>query len=566
MTATAVRALAWVQWRLLVNGLRGRRRDTLERASRWLEVITPAVLAVLGIPVLLLLTILGGVGGFALARWPDGRGTVETIASVVLLFPLALVILRPFLFGGRGYLERSDLVRLLPIRRSLLFNLEFVRAVADPAVLAFVAPLLAVPCGALLAGMGWLALAAFAAGIAFLLALVAIAGSVLVAAQLLLRDRRRAEAVALIVGVGVLAVNLAFQFVGERRPPPQATPAGGSVRGAPEPGPDRRNIPVVLRVLPPFVYAHALGSAASGRALASVGSIGALVFVAVGCYGLAAPLRRHLLETPARSIRKSRAREAENWALPFVSRPTAAVATVQLRTILRTVRGRTGLIMAPLLGVFFVLGFSQSSGRHSPELLGTPLAMMVVVILVSLQSLAALSSNQFASDGRGLPLLLLQPLSARTLVRGKILGIGVLQLACMLLAMVPVAVLGPPAHPSFWVTATLGGLAALALLAPVSAVLSALFPKQVDLSRWGRASNPHATASLVTFLATGLAVVPLVLAEVVASGLWHRPWLAPLLMAGWFVCAGVTALLVLPLVERVLVSRRENLTLAVLAD
>jgi hypothetical protein len=566
MTATAVRALAWVQWRLLVNALRGRRRDTLERASRWLEVITPAVLVVLGIPVLLMLTILGGVGGFALARWPDSRGTVEMVVSVVLLFPLILVTLRPFLFGGRGYLERSDLVRLLPIRRSLLFNLEFVRAVADPAVLLFVAPLLAVACGALLAGTGRLALAALAAGIAFLLALVAVAGSVLVAAQLLLRDRRRAEAVALIVGVGVLAVNLATWFVEEPRRPPQTTPVGEAMRGAPEPRPDEHKVPVVLRVLPPFVYAQALGHAASGRTLASVGSIGTLAFVAVGCYGLAAPLRRRLLETPAQSIRRTRTTRTESWALPFVSRATAAVANVQLRTTLRTVRGRTGLIMAPLLAVFFVVGFSRLSGRHSLGLLGSPLAMTVVVVLVSLQSLAALSSNQFASDGRGLPLLFLQPLSARTLVRGKFLGIGVLQLACMLLAMLPVAVLGHPANPSLWLAAVLGGVAALAILAPVSAALSALFPKQVDLSRWGRASNPHATASLVNFMATGLAVAPLVVAEILASGLLHRPWLAPLLMAGWLLIAGAAAVLLFPLVERIVAGRRENLTLAVLAE
>jgi hypothetical protein len=245
---------------------------------------------------------------------------------------------------------------------------------------------------------------------------------------------------------------------------------------------------------------------------------------------------------------------------------TAAVATVQVRTTLRTVRGRTGLIMAPLLAAFFVISFSRPAGRHSLDLLGSPLAITVVVVLVSLQSLTALSSNQFASDGRGLPLLFLQPLAVRTLVRGKALGIGALQLACMLLAMLPVAVLGPPANLSFWLAAIPGGLAALALLAPVSAASSALFPKQVDLSRWGRASNPHATAAVVNFLASGLAVAPLVVAEVVVSGLLHRPWLAPLLMAGWLLVAGVAAVLVLPLVERIVGGRRENLALTVLAE
>lgn len=570
MTATAVRALAWLQWRLAVNALRGgRRRDTLERASRWLDVLTPVVTTVLGIPLVLLLVVLGAMAGFALAQGRSGSGTVEAVVSAVLLFPLALVTLRPIFRAGRGYLERSDLVRLLPIPRSLLFNLEFVRAAADPAVLLFVPALLAVPCGALAAGAGWLAVAALAAGIAFLLVLVGLAGFVVVAAQLLLRDRRRAEVAALILALGVMALNFLPQIVARERPPRRSAPAApsaGPARGASGQRADQVRLPAALRVLPSSVYAAALGQAASRQVLAAAGSIGALAVVGASCYALAAPLQRRLLETPARSSRRIGAARMETWTLPFVSRATAAVATVQARTTVRTVRGRWGLIASPLFGTFFVFAFSRPSGRHSLDVFGSPLVVTIVVVFLALQSLAAVSANQFACDGRGLPLLFLQPLSARTLVRGKALGIGVLQVVCMLLAMLPVLVLLRPAQPSLWLAVFLGGLAAMVALAPVTAALSALLPKRVDLARWGRSSNPHATAGLVNFLASALAAGPPVGAVLLASGVLHRPWLAPLLMVGWLMVAGVVARLMLPVAERILAKRRENLALIVFGD
>jgi hypothetical protein len=254
------------------------------------------------------------------------------------------------------------------------------------------------------------------------------------------------------------------------------------------------------------------------------------------------------------------------WALPFVSRATAAVAAVQVRTILRTVRGRWGLIAPPLFGVFFAFAFSRPSGRHSPDLFGSPLVMTIFVVFIALQSLAALSANQFASDGRGLPMLFLQPLAARSLVRGKALGIGVLQVVCMVLGLLPVAVLVRPAHPSVWLAVFLGGLAAMVVLAPVAAALSAAFPKRVDLSHWGRSSNPHATAGLVSFLASALAAGPPVGSVLLSSGVLHRPWVAPVLMLGWLAIAGAVAWLMLPVAERILLNRRENLALVVLGD
>ena len=569
MTATAVRALAWLQWRLAVNGLRGgRRRDTLERASRWLDVLTPVAMAVLGIPLVLLLIVLGAVGGFALARGASGSGTVEAVVSLVLLLPLALVTVRPIFRAGRGYLERSDLVRLLPIPRSLLFNLEFVRAAADPAVLVFAPAMVAVPCGALAGGAGSLAAAALLAGIAFLVVLVALGGLVVVAAQLLLRDRRRAEAAALVLAVGVMALNFLPQIVARERPARRtpAAPSAGPPRGAPGQGPDRVVLPAALRVLPSSVYATALGRAASGEWLASAGGLGVLVLVAAGCYGVAGPLQRRLLETPARSSARARAVRQATWTLPFVSQTTAAVAAVQVRTILRTVRGRWGLIAPPLFGVFFAFAFSRASGRHSPDFFGSPLVVTIFVVFIALQSLAALSANQFASDGRGLPMLFLQPLAVRTLVRGKALGIGILQVGCMVLGLLPVVVLERPAQPSVSLAVFLGGLAAMMVLAPVAAALSAVFPKRVDLSRWGRSSNPHATSGLVSFLASGLGAGPPAGAVLLASGVLHRPWLAPLMMVGWLAIAGAVAWLMLPVAERILVKRRENLALVVLGD
>jgi len=574
MSASATRALAWLQWRLLVNGLRGgRRRDTLEKASRWLDVAAPVVFAVLVIPLALLLLVFALVAGWVLVRTPQDASAVVIAASIVFLVPLAVLVIRPLAAARSGALERSELIRLLPVPRALLFNLEFVRAAADPIVMAFVPALFAVPVGALAAGAGMLALLVLGAGMAFALFLFALGGFIAIAAQLFLRDRRRAEAVALVFMFALMLASLAPQLIVRDRARERAARTPVAAAPAPRtPAPSSAKpvrevtLPAPLRLLPSFAYGAALEQAASGRPVAAAGYCAGLALLAVVCYGLALPLQRRLLETPARSGPGARAARVRGWSLPFIPAPVVAVAAVQARTILRTVRGRWAMIGPPLVALLFALVFSRQGGRGPAAVFGSSLFVWVFAIFFALESLAVVSANQFAADGFGFALLALQPLPARTLVRGKALGIGALKAASMTLTLLPPALVLRPFQGALVLVVVLGGVASIALSGPIEAALSALFPKRVDLSRWSRAANPHALAGLGSFFANGLMALPAAGAFLFAAGVLHRPWLAPPLVAGWLLVAAVLAHAAYPVAERIFSARRENLALVVFTD
>ena len=107
----------------------------------------------------------------------------------------------------------------------------------------------------------------------------------------------------------------------------------------------------------------------------------------------------------------------------------------------------------------------------------------------------------------------------------------------------------------------LAGASAFLLFAPVAALLSAIFPKPVNLSSIGSAGNPNQFAAFIgMFLSLG-AFAPPVALGLLALLLFRSPLLAAIVVALW---AGVAAALALPLVRlvsRVFADRRENLAL-----
>jgi hypothetical protein len=250
----------------------------------------------------------------------------------------------------------------------------------------------------------------------------------------------------------------------------------------------------------------------------------------------------------------------------LIPKPVAAVALVEVRTFLRTVRGRWAMIGPPLVALLFSLVFSRPSPRGPLPLFGSSLFVCVFTIFIAIETLAVVSVNQFAADGFGFTLLALQPLSARTLVRGKALAIGALKAVSMTLTLLAPALVLRPFQPTLVLVVGLGGIAAILFSGPIEAALSALFPKRVDLSRWSRDANPHALAGLFSLLANALTVLPAAGAFVVASAVLHRPWLAPLFVGGWMLAAAGIAYAGFPIAERIFRARRENITLVVLTD
>ena len=565
MTWRLLKALAWLRWRLLVNGLTtAGRRGGLERASRWIEVGVPVALVLLALPVSLGLAGVAVGAGWLLAARPDARPVVATVATLILILPVVWIVLRPLLgaFGERS--EPETPLRLLPIPSALLARLALLQQAADPAFLLFAPAILALPFGALAAGRVLLAGAAAAAGLALLVFLLAAGALVDLAVKLLLRDRRRGEVVALLF---FLLLGFAGVFPQFLQPGTHVTHSRSPAQPAPAPRFEGPELPwsgaaSALRVSPPGLYGDALARAAGGEWVGAGGRVAALALVAaVGI--LAVPtLHRRLTETPASAPRTGRARAAAATTvrLPFVTPATAAVAAVELKAALRTVRGRMALLFPPLFVA--ALAFAPIRGHASSfPFAGSPLALGALAVLMTVANVGVFSCNQFAVAGTGLILELLQPLGVVALVRGRALAFAGFSAIALALGLAPLLLVGPRVALGVLLAMYLGGLAVGVTVSPAAATISAVMPKEVDLGRIGRAGQPHAGASLAHMFVSGLAALPAAGCLALALVVWRKPWLAPLLTGAWLACTVVAASALLPLAARVVAARRDNLAL-----
>ena len=564
MSLHVARTLVWLQWRMLVNRLtKATHRDELEQVSRWGEVALRVVMAALLLPAAALLALAAVAGGWLAGSGASNAPTVALAAGFAVALPLVWMLLRPLSMLGAGGVERGVLLRLLPIPPRLLRNAEVVRAMADPVFVVFAPALLLLPAGAAAAGRPLLALATLAAGIAFL-ALTALLGSVVtLAVQLLLRGRRRAELVtlvflAVISTLGILPQIFLPHDVRHPARRPVASPAP-----AESPAPSAEDVVGLLRALPPAAYAAVVLDAAGGRWGRTGLDLATLTGGAAALYLLAIPLWSRLVSVPEGGAGR-REKTGREWRLrlPLVDPPTAAVAAAELRALLRTVRGKMALFYPALMTTMLAVLFARGGGDMPNQLIG-PMTLGAIAVLGTVAGSGVFSCNLFAVQGSGLVLELLLPLRDRRLAAGKLLAVAGMVAAGLVLALVPPAVLSPGTSPATWLAMWLAGLAAYAGAAPVAVALSALFVKPVELSRIGRAGQPNPLASLLYLLAVAIAAAPAV-ALIVAAERWlGSPWAAPPLVAVYAAVAIALARALLPLAERLVIARRENLALVV---
>ena len=91
--------------------------------------------------------------------------------------------------------------------------------------------------------------------------------------------------------------------------------------------------------------------------------------------------------------------------------------------------------------------------------------------------------------------------------------------------------------------------------------ISLLFPRAVDLSSVGNASNAHQAAGLLGVLAFTAACVPPAAIAVFALRALASPLAAAGLLAGWLLIASALAYVGFRIAERLMEERRENLAL-----
>ena len=106
---------------------------------------------------------------------------------------------------------------------------------------------------------------------------------------------------------------------------------------------------------------------------------------------------------------------------------------------------------------------------------GIPIAAMAS--FVGLLAVLPIAMNQFAVDNAGLTLALLSPLTDREYLTGKAVGNGLIVAVPVVASLLLSSLVMPGGPPALWLSIPIATLATYFLVAPVAAVLSALFPR-----------------------------------------------------------------------------------------
>jgi hypothetical protein len=550
-----LRALVWLRWRMMMRSLaRGRRRDLLERFSIALETIAPIVAIIMIVPAGLGLGLLGFVAGYWVGQ-PAGT-TVGGIVQFMLLFACGFAVFSPLVFPASAQASGQLRLLLLPIPRGVLYAVQTLGVLADPWIAIIIPLFIGVPIGLAVAGRFSAAFIAIGGGLLMIVLILGLAMLSTAVLQLLLRNRRRGERAMVAAMLAIVATSMLPSFIlpslEERR---ERRRAGSDAQMA-------RFASAVAIALPPGYYMRAARTAAAGRLAAASGWTAALALAATALHLAGWLTYNRLLETPATSgMRQTQDRARSVMRrLPGLSAGASAVAWAFVRLVLRTPRGKMALFGSILTVPFFSVMLLRPGevpflfAAVSP---GVSLAM--IGLGITLLSLSPIALNQFASDGAGLTLECLSPITERDVLVGKAAG-GAMVLALPALFVMTVAViLSPSVSPWLWIALGLGGISAYMLMVPMNAVLSAILPRKVNLASIGRDSNAHQGANLLGLIGLLVAAAPAGAAASVGIFWLDSFRAAALLVAAWTAVAFGIAWLAMRPVARLVAARKENL-------
>jgi hypothetical protein len=554
-----LRAFAWLRWRLIANGFRKSRRDTLERFSRVAEIAVPVIVGLFAVPAVLALTAGAFFGGLLASSSETARIVLAIVPRALLAVLTFVTLVAPLVRSMQGSTLGLARLALLPIPLGLLHFVEVVTGLLDPWILAVLPGLLALPLGLLASGSVAAAAVTLAAGVALAACLAALSSSMAFVVALLLRGRRRGEWItlafmALLSFAGFLPAVLSSlpgsRTAVERRVTIHADPA----------------FLAWTRFVPSEMYGLALKRGIEGRPAGALVPLAGLAATGAGLFGLSWIAYRRLLETPAggSSRRQGERRGARLARIPGLGPAASAVALAEVRLVLRTVRGKTAIYFTPIavgaLG-WMGAGVVRAGPGAAPRLLASGAVVACAAAIFSVIALQPFLFNQFATDRGGLALEFLSPVSDLDLVRGKAAAMFLLWGLTLLLSVFAGGLATRSMPLWAWGAAALASASMFALLAPAAAMLSALFPKPSDLGRIGRAGNPHPTAGILgTLLLLTLAAPP---AGLAALGLlWLKsPAVALALLTGWAALAVAGGSALLRSAAAVVARRRENLAL-----
>ena len=559
-----LRAFAWLRWRMLINSFeKTGSRDVVERFSVAIEKLGPIIAAVLMIPSGLLLAAGSVAAGYTLARGEQHALFFEAARYLLWAVPVFCII-GPVLMPAA---DRTNPVRLLllPISRRILYVAQASSAFGDIWILVLLPLVLFVPIGLLVGGAFLAALLALIAGALLVAVAIGISSLTTSLLHLAVRDRRRGELLALLFIVIIPAASMLPGLLhGSRQ---RARVEGRAEARAP------MHIPSwvattgrwAIRLYPTELYVASTRAAARPDLPSAGARIAALAATGLGLHALGMFVFGRVLASPGSTGARRSVPMRAAWGrrLPGLSPGASAVALAQVRLALRTPRGRA-ILLSPvvMIGIFAIVMRRQiGSMDFGPLAFNSGFSLATFGSFVSLLSILPIAMNQFAVDKAGLTLALLSPLTDGEYLAGKAVGNGLIAAIPAMFCLLVAFVLSPGGSPALWVAIPPALIATYFLVAPAAAVLSALFPRAVDLNSIGRGSNAHGLAGLLGFLAFIVGGAPSVLIMLVVSNWLGRPAVVPVLLLVW--CAityAIGRVLFIP-VRHVFAKRRENLAM-----
>jgi hypothetical protein len=558
-----LRAFVRLRWRVLVNSLRKTgSRDALERFSIAAEQLWPIVAGVLMIPSALAAAVAGTAAGYVLAHGQPASPIVEA-CRYLLLAVAVLSIMGPLVLPAA---DRTNPVRLLllPISRSTLYVAQSSSAFGDPWVVLMLPLVSGIPIGLLAGGAFGAAVLALSSGALLVAAIVGLSSLATSVLHLAVRDKRRGQLLALLFILMIPMWGIMPAVIGQLRH--TARQEGGQARRAPL-------VPTwvaaagerTLALVPTELYVTSTRAAARGDALGAAPPFGALAVSVLLLHGLGLLAFGRVLDSPGSTAARRAVPMRAGWGrtLPGLSSAASAVALAQVRLVLRSTRGRS-IVLSPLI-MTAIVGLVVWTNRGNLDFgslsLRGGLSLAAFGSLTCLTSIFPISLNQFAADGAGLTMALLSPLTDRDYLTGKAVGNALIAGPPALFCLVAAFAAFPGGSPAMWLAIPISLVAMQLIVAPATAIVSALFPRTVNLNSVGRGSNAHGLATLFGLATVVAAGGPCILLTLVASQLLHRPALAPVLLLAWCgLCYGMGRLL-FGLAGRAFDRRRENLAM-----
>ena len=468
MAVGPVRSLLATHFQMAWN----RSAKEMGRHGRTFMVISLAVLAlVIAGPVFLGLLVAGSSLGASLADPGEGPFQLQLLGALLGALSLAGGVVGGLLGGSRQLAWEQ--YRGFPLAPAQLYLAELVAGLGDLLSLGIAAGLTCV-----MAGLGW----ARPALLPLLPWLLVLTVGLFLAVQLLVGSlaARLVKRLHLLLfgllGLTWIGAMLTTCFV----PQSGATATGSQLLALAEGG------RLGLKLLAALPTTFAVGGLAAGlkgqwgRALAL--QVYPLLLL-LGCMALGAWLlhrERQATQTQATGAAK---------ALWSFSSPALGLARLQWRTLLSSHLGKFGFAM-PLLTIVMIKG--PMAHLVAPSGWALPSAFLYLALLGN-----QFHFNQFGLDRHGVTALFLLPISARDLLRGKLLGLAAYQGAQVLMLTLLMGVLLRPG-PLELLGSLLLMLCLFLLTANLGQLFSALYPRAVEPNnlRGGQLPMPSLLASL----------------------------------------------------------------------